>query len=163
MPKTFKNRLALLVRALILRRKGVKIFNNTTFSQVEFEGTAVIEPYCRLIGAPQIRIGNNFYMNSGCHVLGDVTFGDDVMLGPKVIIWSRDHGMKPGIPMRSQPHTSRPIRVGNDVWIGAGAILLKGVTVEDGAVIAAGAVVTKSVPKGAIVAGNPAKIIRYRE
>lgn len=141
----------------------MRIYNNTTFSNVSFKGKATIEPYCRLVGDPRIVVGYNFYMNAGCHILGDVAFGDDVMLGPKVIIWSRDHGMAPNAPMRTQPHTSAPIRVGNDVWIGAAAIILKGVTIGDGAVVGAGSVVTKDVPARAIVVGNPARIVRYRE
>ncbi|MEW5726856.1 MAG: DapH/DapD/GlmU-related protein, partial [Pseudomonadota bacterium] len=55
-----------------------------------------------------------------------------------------------------------PVRIGNDVWIGAAAMILDGVTIGDGAVVAAGAVVTREVPPYAIVGGNPAKVIRYR-
>ena len=59
-----------------------------------FKGKAIIEPYCRLFGVPNILIGDNFYLNSGCHLLGDISFGNHVMIGPKTVIWSRDHLME---------------------------------------------------------------------
>lgn len=146
----------------MLKRKGVVIYNNTTFSRVSFLGTAVIEPYCRLSGDPQIVIGDNFYLNAGCHLLGEISFGRDVMIGPKTVIWGRDHGIEIGIPMCRQPHSKAPIAIGDDVWIGANATILKGVVIGSGAVIGAGAVVVANVPENAIVVGNPAKVKKYR-
>ncbi len=162
MPKSITNRIKIFVRRMRLRRQGVKIYNNTVFYNVTFKGTAKIEPYCRLVGEPYIEIGKNFYLNAGCHLLGEISFGDDVMIGPKTIFWGRDHGMELGIPMNQQPHVNSPIKVGNDVWIGAAAIILKGVNIGNGVVIGAGAVVTKDVPENAIVVGNPARVIKYR-
>lgn len=101
-------------------------------------------------------------MNANCHLMGEITFGDNVMIGPQTIIWARDHGMALGVPMKEQAHKTKPIVIGNDVWISANVTILKGVVIEDGAVIGAGSVVVKNVPKNAIVVGNPAKIVRYR-
>jgi maltose O-acetyltransferase len=70
--------------------------------------------------------------------------------------------MEAGIPMRLQPLKSAPVRIGNDVWIGARCIILPGVTIGDGAVLAAGAVVTRAVPANAIMGGVPAKVLKYR-
>ncbi|SHI49860.1 DapH/DapD/GlmU-related protein [Pseudozobellia thermophila] len=162
MPKSIINRFKLIIIKSRLKRKGVIIYNNTTFSNVIYKGTAVIEPYCRLVGSPKIQIGNKFYLNANCHLLGDITIGDNVMIGPKTIIWSRDHGIELGEPMNMQPHVEQPISIGDDVWIGAGAIILKGVSIGDGAVIGAGAVVTKDIPSNGIAVGNPAKVIKYR-
>lgn len=162
MPKTFYNRLKLAVKKITLKKQDVIIHNNTVFSKVHFRGSATIEPYCRLFGDPIIEAGNNFYVNSGCHFLGEITFGSNVMIGPKTIIWGRDHGMSLEKPMKQQEHVKAPIIIGNDVWIGAGVIILKGVKVGDGTVIGAGSVVTKDVPQNAIIVGNPAKIIRFR-
>lgn len=145
-----------------LRNQGVTVRRGVVLRRTTFEGDAVIEPGCRIVGNPRITIGDDFYMNAYCHILGDISFGRSVMLGPKVIMWSRDHGMASGEVMRRQPHVNDPIRVGNDVWIGAGAIVLKGVTIGDGAVIAAGAVVTADVRDGDIVAGVPAHRIASR-
>nr|WP_010383587.1 DapH/DapD/GlmU-related protein [Pseudoalteromonas rubra] len=162
MPKTFKSSIIQIVKRYSLRLKGVFLYNNTVCSNVEFRGTAKIEPYCRLVGAPKISFGNNFYANAHCHFLGEITFGDDVMIGPKTVIWGRDHGIELGKPMKSQPHINAPINIGNDVWIAANVTILKGVTIGNGAVIGAGSVVTKDVPENAIAVGNPAKVIKYR-
>lgn len=162
MPKSIKNHLRIVFEKWRLKKQGVLIYNNTTFSAVEFKGTAVIEPYCRLVGDSKIHIGNNFYLNAHCHLLGEINIGSDVMIGPKTVIWGRDHGMKTDKPMGSQPHQKAPIDIGNNVWIGAQVTILKGVRINDGAVIGAGSVVTKHVPENAVVGGNPAKVIRYR-
>ncbi len=163
MPKNLQNKMRLFVKRLLLRRRGVVINNNCTFSGVNFTGSAQIEPYCRLTGDPEITIGNNFYMNAGCHILGEIVIGNDVQIGPKTVIWGRDHGIKRGKLIREQPRIRKPIKVGNDVWIGANATVLKGVCIGDGAVIGAGSVVTRDIPEYAIAVGNPAKVIKYRE
>jgi len=163
MSKSIKNKIKLFIKKITLKRKGVVIHNNCTFNGVSFKGKAVIEPYCRLSGDPKITIGDNFYMNAGCHILGDITIGNDVMIGPKTIIWGRDHGIKKSRLMREQEHKKEPIVIGNDVWIGANVTIVKGVNIATGAVIGAGSVVTKNVPEYAIVVGNPAKIVKYRE
>jgi maltose O-acetyltransferase len=163
MAKSIKNKINLWIKKRALKKKNVIIHNNCTFNNVEFLGKAVIEPYCRLNGIPKITFGENFYMNANCHLMGEITFGKNVMIGPKTIIWARDHGMKIGIPMKEQESKNKPIIIGDDVWIAANVTILKGINIEDGAVIAAGSVVTKDIPKNAIVAGNPARIIKYRE
>jgi acetyltransferase-like isoleucine patch superfamily enzyme len=163
MAKNIKTQIITFFRKLLLKRKGVVIYNNCSFSGVLFNGKATIEPYCRLNGDPTIKIGKNFYMNVGCHLLGDITIGDDVLIGPKTVIWGRDHGMSKHKPIYTQGHVKAPILIGNDVWIGANVTILKGVIIEDGAVIGAGSVVTKSIPSYAIATGNPAIVIKRRK
>lgn len=163
MPKTIRTKIRIFIKKLTLKKAGVIINHNTTFSSVNFLGTAVIEPYCRLFGDSLIKIGDNFYMNSGCHLLGNIVIGRDVMIGPKTIIWGRDHAMELGLPMRQQKHIKQDIIIGDDVWIGANVTILKGVTISSGAVIGAGSVVTKNVPENSIFVGNPAKFIKYRD
>ena len=162
MPKTIKTSLKLWLEKLVLKRRGVVIHNNTVFSGVEFLGTAVLEPYCRVSGDPKVIVGNNFYLNAGCHLLGNITFGKDVMIDPKTIIWGRDHGMSLDMPMRDQKHIREDIKINDDVWIAANVTILKGVTIGKGAVIGAGSVVTRNIPDYAIAVGNPARVIRYR-
>jgi acetyltransferase-like isoleucine patch superfamily enzyme len=163
MLKTIKNKIKLFLNKILLKRQDVYINNNCTFSGVNFLGSAVIEPYCRLNGDPRITIGKNFYMNAFCHIQGDITIGKDVMIGPKTVIWGRDHGIKKDELMRKQKHIKLSIIIGNDVWIGANVTILKGVKINDGVVIGAGSVVVKDIPPYAIIVGNPARIIKYRE
>ncbi|MEU6078098.1 CatB-related O-acetyltransferase [Micromonospora sp. NPDC047074] len=98
-----------------------------------------------------------------------IRIGDNVMFGPEVTIRGGNHRVdRVGVPMiavRKQPgdeQHDRGVTIGDDVWVGTRAIILQGVTVGRGAVIGAGAVVTRSVPPYAIVAGNPARVIRLR-
>lgn len=162
MPKTIKSTLIISLKRIKYRFKGIYIYNNTTFSGVVFLGTAKVEPYCRLIGTPSIVFGNNFYANANCHFLGEITFGENVMVGPKTVIWGRDHGIKLGTPMCKQEHSNLPINIGDDVWIGANVTILKGVTIGKGAVIGAGSVVTKDIEAYSIAVGNPAEVIKKR-
>lgn len=109
-----------------------------------------------------IEIGENFYSNHNLVILdpAKVTFGDNVFVGPNVGFYTAEH------PLDFQTRNklleyAEPIIVGNNVWIGGGANILAGVTIGNNAVIAAGAVVTKDIPDNALVAGVPAKVIKY--
>lgn len=93
----------------------------------------------------------------------DVRIGAGCLIAPGVFITDHNHSLKRGMPMFEQPCVAAPVVIGDDVWIGANAVVLPGVEIGEGAVIAAGAVVNRAVPSFAIVGGVPAKIIRYRE
>lgn len=162
MPKTIRNAIRFWFKKAALKAKGVRVYNNSVFSGCTFLGAAVIEPYCRLSGDPEIKIGKDFYLNAHCHLLGNITIGENVMIGPKTVIWGRDHGTMLGVPMKHQPHRKEDIVIGDDVWIAANVTILKGVTIGSGAIIGAGAVVTKDIPDYAIAVGNPAKVVKYR-
>lgn len=95
---------------------------------------------------------------------GGVEIGADTLVSMHATILSSNHGVPPlGQKIREQPDELLPTKIGRDVWIGANAVILGGVTVGDGAVVAAGAVVTKDVEAGAVVAGVPAREARRRE
>ncbi|AZZ51664.1 DapH/DapD/GlmU-related protein [Rathayibacter festucae] len=106
-----------------------------------------------------LRIGARVFINSGCAFQdqGGVTIGDDCLIGHDVVFATLNHDLDPA--RRGDLHPA-PIVVGSNVWIGAKAVLLAGVTVGDDAVIAAAAVVTKDVPAGAVVVGAPARVVR---
>lgn len=106
-----------------------------------------------------LRIGKRVFLNSGCSFQdqGGVTIGDDCLVGHDVVFASLNHDLDP--TKRGDLHPA-PIVIGSNVWIGARATLLAGVTVGDDAVIAAAAVVTKDVPAGAVVVGAPARVVR---
>ena len=91
-----------------------------------------------------------------------ITIGDNCLIAPFVYIVDSDHQIAKGLLINQQPNDSMPISIGNDVWVGTGAKILKGVTIDDGAVIAAGAVLTSSVGPNEIFGGVPAKKIGER-
>ncbi len=111
--------------------------------------------------------GKNFFANYNCFFTADggsLTFGDNCLIGPDVFISSRNHNFqRKDHPINTQGYTGKSTTIGNDVWIGVKAIILPGITIGDGAVIAGGSVVTKDVEPYKIVAGVPAKVIGQRE
>lgn len=113
----------------------------------------------------RIEVGSHVRLNAGCTVVSyaHIAIGDDCLIGEYVSIRDANHGLAPNHAMRSQPHTAAPIQIGNDVWIGRGAVILGGVTIGAGAVIGANAVVTHDVPPMTIVGGVPARVLRRRE
>lgn len=112
----------------------------------------------------KIKIGNNSSIEVGCQIANDTTIGNDVMIAPEVVIFSVGHETSDtSIPMRLQGNTKpRPVTIGDDVWIGQRAIILPGITIGDGAIVAAGSIVTKDIPARTVVGGNPAKILKTR-
>jgi acetyltransferase-like isoleucine patch superfamily enzyme len=121
-----------------------------------------------------IETGQNGYFLMGDHssihprcqinaYLEPILIGQNVMIAANCSLFSYDHGIAAGVPIREQPLSSRgPIIIGNEAWIGTRAIVLSGVSIGEGAVIGAGSVVTRDIPAGAIAVGNPAKVIRLR-
>jgi acetyltransferase-like isoleucine patch superfamily enzyme len=94
---------------------------------------------------------------------GGVTIGNNTLLGPNVLIVSEDHGfVGGGVLIRDQSTTRAPVKIGNDCWLGAGVVVVAGVTVGDGCVVGAGAVVTRSLPSGSVAVGVPAHVIASR-
>jgi maltose O-acetyltransferase len=107
-----------------------------------------------------IRIGAGAFLNFNCVVLDvvTVTIGDDTQIGPAVQILTADHPREPA-QRRTGLELGRPVIIGRNVWIGAAALILPGVTIGDDAIVGAGAVVTRAVAAGATVVGNPARRI----
>ncbi len=94
---------------------------------------------------------------------GGITIGNDVIMGPNVQIFSENHNYADmAITIKEQGVTKQAVTIGNNCWLGGGTTILAGVVIGDGCVIAAGSVVTKSVPANSIVAGVPAKVIKSR-
>lgn len=124
---------------------------------------AVIRPpfYCDY--GYNIEIGANVFINFNCVILDicAVSIGDDCQIGPGVQIYGADHPRDPAV-RRSGLESGKPVRIGRNVWIGGGAIILPGVTVGDDAIIGAGSVVTRDVPAGVTVMGNPARAQQKR-
>ena len=113
---------------------------------------------------PGLSIGDNSGIGISCEINGPVTIGNNVMMGPEVVIYTSGHKFdRTDIPMMEQGSTDiEPVTIGDDVWIGRRAIIMPGVKIGTGSVIGAGAVVTKDVPEYCVVGGVPAKIIKIR-
>ncbi|MFE4544308.1 sugar O-acetyltransferase [Arthrobacter sp. NPDC056727] len=108
-----------------------------------------------------IRIGARTFINFNFTALdvAAITIGDDVQIGPNVQLLTPTHPVEPG-PRRDKLEAAQPITIGDNVWIGGGAIILPGVSVGENSVIGAGSVVTKDVPPNVVAVGNPARVIR---
>lgn len=111
-----------------------------------------------------VTIGDHVFIGRGTeiNVLDEVVIGNHVIIAPGCFIVDHNHGLRPNVRVDQQPCRSGPIKIDDDVWIGAHAIVLAGVKVGPGAVVAAGASVNRDVPAGAIVAGVPARVIGHR-
>ncbi len=148
--------------------KRVSITRN--FGDIEIHDQTTLDDHVVLLTSgssatsPKILIGTGCYINR--HAFLDaserIEIGNDVMIGPFAYITDHDHGTLPNIPIKHQELNSAAVRIGHDVWIGTHSVILKGVTIGDHAIIAAGAVVTKDVPSGSVVGGVPANRIRQR-
>lgn len=109
-----------------------------------------------------IVVGKNVFINACCKFQdqGGIEIGNGVLIGHNVSLLTLNHDERPQFRQNIYP---KPIKIGDNVWIGSNATILQGVTIGDGAIIGANAVVTKDVPKNTIVAGIPARMIRKVE
>ena len=123
-------------------------------------GCEIKPPFCCDYGS-HIAVGNRVFVNYGCVVLdcAAVKIGDRTLLGPKVQIYTASHPLEPD-KRKAGWEFALPVEVGNDVWLGGGAIVCPGVTIGAGATIGAGSVVTKDVPAGVLAVGNPCQVVR---
>lgn len=124
------------------------------------EGTEIRPPLLVDYGS-NITIGARCFANFGLVALdvARITLGDDVQLGPNVQLLTPTHPVDP-VARREKWEAAAPITIGDNVWIGGGAIICPGVTIGDDTVVGAGAVVTKDLPAGVVAVGNPARVIK---
>lgn len=136
------------------------LFSVLTKSEVD-ETFGLFPPFYTDCGV-NIKVGKNVFINSCCRFQdqGGIEIGDGSLIGHNVTIATLNHEFHPEKRGNINP---LPVKIGKNVWIGSDSTILPDVTIEDGAIVGAGSVVTKSVPKNAVVAGNPAKVIKYIE
>lgn len=120
-----------------------------------------IEPPLHANWGCHTHLGNNIYANFNLTLVDDtdIYIGDSVMLGPNVVLATAGHPVDPEL-RRLVYQFNQPIHIGNNVWLGAGVIVLPGVTIGDNSVVGAGSVVTKDIPANVVAVGNPCRILR---
>ncbi len=153
--KWFPGFAGMAIRTVFYKLAGAKIGRRVTI----LEGTHVIN-------LSELQIGDNSGIGYECFIeaTGSVKIGSWVRMGPRVSMFTTNHNFnKKDTLVKQQGYSVGAIEIGDDVWLGANATIVSNVRIGRGAVIGAGAVVVKDVPDYAIAAGNPAKVIRYRE
>lgn len=115
----------------------------------------------RILLGRECQIGENCFLWAGDST-GRIDIGDRVSLAPGVFITASDYRFVAGVSFREQPKRERDIRIGHDVWLGTHVVVTAGVTIGDGCIVGAGAVVTKDLPAGCIAVGVPARVVGQR-
>ena len=145
----------MLLRNLLYRALGMKV-----------KGFCWIQPGVMFVNIHRLKVGRNFACNSGTYInaLGSIEMGDDVLIGSNVTISAGKHeieGREQSV--FSRPAIPLPIHFGNDIWLGAGTVILPGLQLANGTVTGANSVITKDTESYSVMAGVPARLIRYRE
>lgn len=117
---------------------------------------------------PRFVVGNGTYIGEYNNIRvagGEIIIGQNCLISQHITMVSSNHSISKTLQIKNQSWTTEKnfIHIGDDVWIGANSVILPGVTIHDGAVVAAGSIITKDIPPYAIVAGNPARILKYRK
>ncbi|WP_394172990.1 maltose acetyltransferase domain-containing protein [Guptibacillus hwajinpoensis] len=163
-----------LMKDRLHARKLTRLFNQTIETDIEkrtnllkellggAKDNVYIEPNFKCDYGYNIHVGENFFANFDCIMLDicPIRFGDNCMLAPGVHIYSATHPLHPD-ERNSGKEYGEPVTIGDNVWIGGGAIINPGVTIGDNVVVVgAGAVVTKNVQSNVVIGGNPARVIK---
>lgn len=130
------------------------------FSEIG-EGCYIETPFHANFGGAHVHFGKNIYANFNLTLVDDthIYVGDNTMFGPNVTLATAGHPVLPALREKGYQFNI-PIHIGKNCWIGAGSVILPGVTVGDGSVIGAGSVVTKDIPSGVVAVGNPCRVLR---
>lgn len=125
------------------------------------ENCYIEPPFHANFGGAHIHFGNNIYCNFGVTMVDDthIYVGDCTMFGPNVTVATAGHPILPELREQAYQYNAS-VRIGRNCWIGAGAIILPGITIGDNTVIGAGSVVTKDIPANAVAVGNPCRVLR---
>ncbi len=125
------------------------------------EGCYIESPYYANWGGHHVHLGKGVYANFGATFVDDthIYIGDHTMLGPNVTLATAGHPIDPELRAKGLQY-NLPVRIGKNCWLGAGVIVMPGVTIGDNTVIGAGSIVTKDIPSGVIAVGNPCRVMR---
>ncbi|MCU0126405.1 acyltransferase [Pseudomonas vlassakiae] len=157
----------ILIGRRVVIKSGARLICTNAEAKIVIGDGSIIQHGAILETGPggQITLGKSNSVNPYCVLYGHggLKMGDYVRIAAHTVVIPANHIYQdPTVPIAKQGLQKRGIQLGNDIWVGTGCRILDGVTVQDGAIIAAGAVVNKSVERGGIVGGVPAKLIKYR-
>jgi len=152
---------------------GLRLLHYFNYSHVRERGRMQIgagtglSPNASLRNGSRISIGRHSHIGERCYLwagdsTGRIVIGDHVSLAPEVFITASDYRFVAGRPFREQPKRERDVVIGNDVWLGARVVVTAGVSIGDGCIVGAGAVVTRNLPPGSIAVGVPARVVSQR-
>lgn len=152
LPRSCYSILSMKIRYFFLKRIAKSAGKNVNIEQ-------------HVVFGEELEIGDNSTIGFRSDLYGPVIIGKNVMIGPEVAIYTHNHEhINIRIPMIQQGYTkTEPVVIKDDVWIGRRVLIMPGVTIGTGAIVAAGSVVIKEVSPYSIVGGNPAKLIKFRE
>ncbi len=125
------------------------------------EGCYIEPPFRSNFGGKHVHFGNYVYANFNLTLVDDthIYVGDATMFGPNVVVATAGHPILPELRVQGYQYNA-PVHIGKNCWIGAGAVIVPGVTIGDNVVIGAGSVVTKDIPSGVVAVGNPCRVLR---
>ena len=125
------------------------------------EGCYIELPFRANWGGKHLHFGNYVYANFNLTVVddGEIYVGDKVMFGPNVTIATANHPIEPGLRGKAMQY-NKPVHIGENVWVGAGTVIVPGVSIGKNSVIGAGSVVTKDIPENVVAVGNPCRVLR---
>ena len=125
------------------------------------EGCYVESPFYANWGGHHVHLGRNVYTNYGVTFVDDthIYIGDYTMIGPNTVLATAAHPLDPGLRRKGLQY-NLSVRIGKNCWLGAGVVVLPGVTIGDNCVIGAGSVVTRDIPPNVVAVGNPCRVLR---
>jgi len=142
--------------------EGIQAAMQEMFAEVG-ENCYITPPFYANFGGRHIHFGKGVYCNFGVTMVDDthIYVGDYTQFGPNVTVATAAHSLMPELRGEVFPQYNKPVRIGEGCWIGAGAIIVPGVTIGDHSVIGAGSVVTKDIPANVVAYGNPCRVQKY--
>ncbi len=170
-----------LLKSIATRLNGIK----WRLLGLKAPGNVLLDPKCRIRNPRNLSLGakahlwpySYLFCRKGTITIGantvvrdytviqslqQVTIGSNCLIAPHCMVTDANHNLDPNVPITQSGRTAKPVTIGDNVWLAAGAKVMPGVTIGNNAVVAAGAVVTKDVPANAIVGGVPATLLKYR-
>lgn len=125
------------------------------------EGTCIETPFYANWGGHHVHFGNNVFANFGLTLVDDthIYVGDNTMFGPNVVLATAGHPIDPELRRKGLQY-NLPIHIGKNCWLGAGVLVMPGITIGDNTVVGAGSVVTRDIPAGVVAVGNPCRVLR---